>query len=84
MSTSASKKRPNFFESAEGLAIKETLMAMAADVTYHTLSTYSANGLLYPDNQISFVDKHMEYLRTHPATDPQHYLSNLRLMTRIK
>ncbi|QQS18155.1 hypothetical protein IPL68_05985 [Candidatus Saccharibacteria bacterium] len=55
---------------------------MASDTTYITEAGYSPNSELYPNHVIPFVEKHLEYLRTHPTTDPQHYLSNLRLMTR--
>lgn len=77
-------KRPNFNDSDEGRAVRRQLQSMVADGNYATRSSYSANTALYPDNIIPFVDKHMEYLRNHPATDPQHYLSNLRLITRVK
>lgn len=78
------KKKPNFFETEEGVEFIETLRIMAKDKTYNTKSSYSANGELYPDNLIPFVNKHMEYLKNHPATNPQHYLANLRLMTRVR
>ncbi len=81
---SSYKKKPNLFETEEGLEVQESLKAMAKNKMYNTESSYSANSELYPDNLIPFVAKHMEYLRTHPATDPQHYLSNLRLMTRVR
>lgn len=78
------KKRANFIGSEEGLAIEHSLQQMDADVLYNTESSFSANNEQYPDNLIPFVDKHMNYLRTHPAVNPQHYLSNLRLMTRLR
>lgn len=78
------KKRVNFFESLEGLEIKRILTVMALDTAYNTDSSYSANSELYPDNLIPFVAKHMSYLNAHPSTDPQHYVSNLRLMTRVR
>ncbi len=78
------KKRVNFFESLEGLEIKRILTVMALDTAYNTDSSYSANSELYPDNLIPFVAKHMSYLNAHPSTDPGHYVSNLRLMTRVR
>ncbi len=81
---STTSKRLNFADTIEGQATKDALCLMAADNAYNTLSSYSANGILYPDHQISFVDKHMNYLVAHPSTDPQLYMSNLRLMTRIR
>jgi len=79
-----SNKKVKFIESEEGIEIARILEQMASDDTYNTESSYSANSELYPDNLIPFVDKHMNYLSSHPTTDPRHYMSNLRLMTRVK
>lgn len=81
---STQSKRPNFLETPEGMEAKQTLEAMTADPLYNTESSYSANAVIYPDNTMSFVDKHMEYMRSHPAMSPKHYISNLRLMTRVR
>ena len=78
------KKKPGFLETAEGMEIEQLLISMSSDPAYMTKSSYSANGDLYPGNTISFVDKHLNYLRAHPTTDPRHYVSNLRLMTRLR
>lgn len=75
-------KRTNFFSSDEGLQAKKLLRLMAKDNVYNTESTYSANSERYPDNRISFVDKHMNYLNSHPNINPDHYIANLRLMTK--
>lgn len=76
------KRKVNFFESEEGIEIADTLRLMAEDLAFNTASSYSANTVLHPDNLISFVEKHMNYLNTHPAINPREYISNLRLMTR--
>lgn len=78
------KKKPDFFSSEEGLLAFRVLEAMVGDDKYHTEAGYSANSVLYPNNLIPFVDKHMLYLRNHPSIDPQQYIANLRLMTKIK
>lgn len=78
------KKRVNFFESETGLKVQEILSRMLEDGAFNTNSSYSADTNQYPDNLIPFVDKHMHYLNTHPNIDPQHYISNLRLLTRLK
>lgn len=78
------KKRPDFFLSEEGDAFKQALRDMAHDLQFITEPGYSANTELYPDNAIPFVEKHVEYIKTHPTIDPSHYLSNLRLMTRVR
>lgn len=78
------KKRPNFFASEDGLYAATELQALTKDRTYHTTSSYSANGELYPDHLIPFVDKHMAYLRDHPELDSRQYIANIKLKTRIK
>lgn len=72
----------DFFDTEDGAEIESILKRMAGDETYHTKASYSANGEMYPDHQISFVEKHKRYLRAHATTNPQHYVANLRLMTR--
>lgn len=80
----AQKKRVNFYESLDGREVRRKLTAMSQDPAFNTTGGYSANSELYPDNVISFVDKHMSYLNAHPGVDPDHYVANLRLMTRRK
>lgn len=80
----SSLKKPGLFETAEGEAIVTELQRMSHDSNFTTKATYAPNSEMYPTNKMSFVQRHKEYLRTHPATDPQMYLSNLRLMTRKK
>lgn len=79
----STKKRISFYESIDGVDVKERLLLMVTDTAFNTDSSYTANSNLYPDNKISFVDKHMQYLSLHPAIDPYHYLSNLRLITKL-
>ena len=62
--------------------IRDALKSMEIDGSLHTSSSYSANSVLWPDNQISFTEKHVAYLKAHPALKPEHYLSNLRLKIR--
>ncbi len=81
---SVSAKNVAFFASPEGMAFIDALRKMADDAAFITEPGYSPNSELYPSHVIPFVEKHIEYLRTHPGTDPQHYLSNLRLMTRVR
>jgi hypothetical protein len=81
---SAQSNNTAFMLSDAGVALKQTLLDMVTDSLYITKPGYTPNSDQYPDNIIPFVDKHLEYLRTHPATDPQHYISNLRLMTRVR
>jgi len=77
-------KKPGLFDTPEGIEIIQQLKLMAADTNFVTKGSYAANDVTYPGNVMSFVEKHRDYLRAHPNTDPQQYLSNLRLMTRVK
>jgi len=77
------KKKSDFFQTEEGVEFIEQLKKIDADATYSTDASFSANTILYPDHRIPFVNKHIDYIKNHPSTDPQHYLSNLRLMTRV-
>lgn len=64
--------------------IEEQLRSIQQDKSYNTESTYSANSTLYPDNKMPFVAKHLAYLKAHSALDPEQYIANLRLMTKIR
>lgn len=73
------KKRPNYFSSEDGLYAASELKALNDDKTYQTDSSYSADGELYPDHLIPFVDKHMAYLRDHPELNSRQYIANIKL-----
>lgn len=77
-------KKVDFFTSEEGLMSLEALKEMDANNNYSTESSYSANTELYSNNRISFIDKHMIYMRNHPSIDPRQYIANLRLMTKVR
>ena len=78
------KSRSGFFESVEAEGIRQQLEHMMTSGQYNTTSSYTANGIQYPDNLMPFVDKHMNYLNSHPKLDAGMYLTNLRLMTRTR
>lgn len=63
---------------------RQALLEMLEDASYRTDPGYSINTELYPDNAIPFIEEHMNYIKKHPQTDPAHYLSNLRLMLKIR
>jgi hypothetical protein len=67
-----------FLASDAGKLIREDLEKMMSDPGYNTTSTYSPSSI----ENVEFADKHMKYLSQHPHVNPEHYLSNLRLMTR--
>jgi hypothetical protein len=78
------KKRVNFYESEVGQHVKDTLTEMITDEAFNTKPSYSTDTEQYPDNLMPFVDRHMHYLNTHPNVNPEHYISNLRLSTRLR
>lgn len=78
------KKHPNFKETAEGEQARLILLQMEKDFTYNTGSSYAANIDKHPDHKISFTDKHMDYLQNHPSVNPDQYIANLRLMSRVR
>ena len=78
------KKKVNFMDTEEGHDFKLKLEELQSDQGYNTEPSYNANSELYPDNLISFVDKHVNYLSAHPSVNPTHYISNLKIITRVR
>ncbi len=64
--------------------VREKLERMEADLSLNTPASYHPNLTLYPENQMSFADKHMEYLMNHPKLDSQQYLANLHMKIRAR
>ena len=77
-------KKIDFFETEDGKELLEVLKSMHSDARFNTEPTFSSDVESYPDNLMPFVDKHVKYIRNHPATNPQHYLANLRLITKVR
>lgn len=75
----AVKKKQLMMEEEE---IVKRLMALQDDPAILTEPAFRANTDIWPDNEISFVDSHLAYLRARPSTNPDHYLSNLKLRLR--
>jgi hypothetical protein len=69
-----------FLESEDAATVKMQLKLMVSDPVYNTRASYHSSILA----GTSFVDKHMLYLSLHPAISIQHYLSNLRLKSKIR
>jgi hypothetical protein len=77
------KKRADFYSSERGQQAWTALERMVQNEAYKTPTSYSADALRYPDHDIPFLDKHMDYLLIHSATDVEQYVGNLRLMNRV-
>ena len=78
------KKRPDFFTSEDGLRAAKVLNLMVLDEGYTTEPSFSLDSEKYANNLIPFTEKHLLYLQNNPATNLDHYLSNLKLKTRIR
>ena len=64
--------------------IEAELQAHEEDPTMNTVGRYSPSANEWPDNILPFRHIHLDYLKKHKAVDPAHYLSNLRLMIKIR
>ena len=64
--------------------ILSELREMSNDDSYRTEPGYSIDAEAYPDHIVPFEEFHINYLRKHAQIDPVHYLSNLRLMLKIR
>lgn len=80
----SSKKKVDYLNSDRGTIIADKLRLMVRDSSFNTGSYYTANTEDYPGHRIPFVDKHLRYLNEHQNINPEQYLANLRLMTRIR
>lgn len=78
MRTTLSQQK--FLDSEAAVQIREQLIKMMEDPKFNTTSTYAATR----EELLSFVEKHMTYLSDHPKLNPEDYMRNLRLMTRLK
>lgn len=78
MATMTSKKRV-FFASEEGEWLRSELIAMAKSAQYNTKSTYTT----ISEDELLFVDKHMNYVSSYPNINAKQYLSNLKLKTKL-
>jgi hypothetical protein len=67
-----------FYASEQCLTARMALQHMVDSQQYNTGSSY------FNGNELGFVDRHLYYLSTHPTTPLDGYLSNLKLMTRIR
>lgn len=77
-------KKVQFTDTETGIKVREILCNMVEDQAYNTRPSYSADTTRYPDNLMPFVDKHMNYLSSHANLNAEHYISNLRLLSRLK
>lgn len=75
------QRAQEFLKSEEGVAVYAELIKMVGDTGYNTASSFSPSA---EDGNLLFVDKHMNYLCAHLGVNSSHYLSNLRLITKVR
>jgi len=75
------QRAKDFLTSPEGLAAHADLLEMESDKGYKTIATYSPSS---EDGVLLFIDKHMNYLSSHAGVNATQYVSNLRLITKIR
>lgn len=63
--------------------ITEALKNMEEDERLNTSPSYVNDGPAAV-RMVSFSEKHLTHLQQHPKTNPEHYLSNLRAMIKIR
>jgi hypothetical protein len=68
----------DYFETIDGLEILQALKSMARSEEYVTKESYTPHSEVL----LTFVEKHQEFIRKHPNTNAQHYVSNLKIMCR--
>lgn len=73
-----SSKTREFLASQQAAELREELSRMMLDPCYNTRSSYSAA----VNEDILFVDRHINYLSIHLNVDPAQYMSNLKLITK--
>jgi hypothetical protein len=73
-------KQKEFLDSDIAAEARKELKRMDGDPLYNTRSLFTP----MQNQALSFVDRHMKYLSEHPKLNPTQYLTNLRLMTRLK
>lgn len=75
------QRAKDFLASSEGKAAYADLRSMEQDKEYKTDSTYSPSS---KDGCLLFIDKHMNYLATHKSVNSMQYISNLKLIAKIR
>jgi len=70
--------RQQFLLSDGGVHAKSELQRMTKSTTYNTPVAYDVS----VGRELTFADRHINYLTKHPYINPTTYLANLRVMTK--
>lgn len=79
----AKATKARHFTDDQEVRLMTALAEMEKSLNFNTASQYSGNVEKHPDNRISFTEKHLNHLKKFPNIDPDQYVMNLRLMTRV-
>ena len=79
-----SKASPKWTRTVKEEDVLDNLKKLEKDPLYNTPSRYHADTERYPKNLITFAQTHLEHLKKFPKVDPDQYISNLKLMTKIR
>ena len=60
------------------------LKSFENDPTMNTVGRYTPSANDWPNNILPFSEIHIGYLTKNKAVDPEQYLSNLKLMIKIR
>ena len=77
MSTTVNQRKDKYLLTDEGQKAKQQLEDMAASAQYNTQSSYSPK-----QDDVTFVEKHLEHLSQHSYLQSHEYIANLKLMTK--
>lgn len=80
MAISPNQYKKEFLASDMAANVRQQLLLMEADPQYSTKNSYNPGA----DGDISFSDKHFMYISTHPTVQPNQYMANLRLKTKLR
>ncbi len=78
----ATAQHEGYINNVDEIEIVTELKNLQNSKLYLTEPTYRGNAEKWPNNQISFIDFHLAYLKLHPSLNPRHYISNLKLTLR--
>ncbi|MBP9738194.1 hypothetical protein KBD20_00730 [Candidatus Saccharibacteria bacterium] len=79
----AKNSKSRNFTAEEEAQVISALKTMEKDSAFNTESQYSGNVEKHPNNRITFTEKHMDHLKKFPNINPDQYILNLKLMTRV-
>ena len=79
-----SKASPKWTRTVSEDSVLIDLKKLEKDPQYNTKSRYHSDVERYPNNLITFAQSHIEHLKKFPNINPDQYISNLKLMTKIR